>query len=71
MKREDQEGWSDSLIRTKSLIIHYYKKGVSICGRSKVDMGNKHFETSKKDISDAYSHHCKLCIKKQNKLISK
>ena len=66
-----KEGWSDSLIRTSSLIIHYYKGDVSICGRSKVDMGNKTFETSKKDITDSYSHYCKLCIKKQNKLISK
>jgi hypothetical protein len=71
MKREEQEGWSDSFIRTNSLIIHYYKKGVSICGRCKVDMGNKVFETSKKDINDKYSQHCKLCIKKQNKSISK
>jgi len=59
------EGWSDSIIRTNNLTIHYYKNGISLCKRSKVDNGNRHFDKSKKDISDAYSHHCKLCIKKQ------
>ena len=25
------EGWSDSIIKTTSLIIHYYKDGISLC----------------------------------------
>lgn len=64
---KEREGWSDSSIRTLSLIIHYYKDEKSLCGRSKTDMGNKYFDKSLKDITDAYSHHCKLCIKKQIK----
>ena len=62
------EGWSDSYIRTNTSTIHYYKDGVSLCGRSKVDLGNRHFEKGEKNINDAYSHHCKLCIKKQAKI---
>jgi hypothetical protein len=64
----DMEGWSDSLIRTSTLTIHYYKDGVSLCGRSYTDNGNRFFDKTKKNKSDAYSHHCKLCIDKQNKL---
>jgi len=59
------EGWSDSIMRTRTVIIHYYKDGISLCKRSKTDLGNKHFDRSEKDASDAYSYHCKICIKKQ------
>jgi hypothetical protein len=62
---EEREGWSDSIIRTNSLVIHYYKDGVSLCGRSRVDNGNIHYDKSEKNINDKYSCHCVLCIKKQ------
>ena len=65
----EKEGWSDSVIRTTTLTIHYYKGGVSLCGRSHVDLGNRHFNTDRKHLSDAYSHHCKMCIKKQIKML--
>lgn len=62
----DKEGWSDSMIRTNTCTIHYYKDGISLCGRSEVDLGNRIFDKGKRNPSDAYSYHCKLCIKKQN-----
>jgi hypothetical protein len=65
--KNEKEGWSDSTIKTSTLTIHYYKNGVSLCGRSKIDLGNKHFDKRLKDINDAYSYHCKFCIKKQIK----
>jgi len=59
------EGWSDSIIsRTKT--IHYYKHGVSLCGRKPLDKGNRLFDISPKTKSDSYSHYCKICISKQN-----
>lgn len=63
---ENKTGWSDSLIRPKNSKIHFYKDGVSLCGRSVVDKGNKTFETSKKDKSDVFSGFCKICIEKQS-----
>jgi hypothetical protein len=67
MNNIDKEGWSDSFIRTNNCTIHYYKDGISLCGRSKVDTGNKHFEKPLKNENDKYSRHCVLCIRKQLK----
>jgi hypothetical protein len=66
---EEREGWSDSIIRTNSLVIHYYKDSISLCGRSVVDNGNLHFDKSARNLTDKYSNHCVFCIKKQLKLI--
>lgn len=65
---ENKEGWSDSTIRTTSLTIHYYKNGKSLCGKSYLDSGNIYFDKEKKSLSDRYSYHCKICIRKQNKI---
>ena len=36
--------------------------------KSKIDKGNIRFDMSLKNINDAYSYYCKICIKKQNNL---
>jgi hypothetical protein len=65
------EGWSDSIVGIGNKAIHYFKDGVSLCGRKKVDRGHRHFDKSDRNLSDKYSGHCVLCIKKQRQLIEK
>lgn len=60
------EGWSDSILGNTRKSIHYYKDGVSLCGRSNIDSGHNHFDISPKVASDSYSYYCKICIRKQN-----
>ncbi len=64
------EGWSDTILGRNNSI-HYYKDGVSLCNRKKVDKGHRCFDKSDRNFSDKYSGHCVLCIARQRKLIEK
>ena len=62
-KKDNKEGWSDSIITYKNPI-HYYKNGVSLCGKAVIDNGHKNFDKSKKYLNDKFCGYCVLCIKK-------
>jgi hypothetical protein len=58
-------GWSLSTIsRGKT---HYYKDGVSLCGKRKVDLSNRNFDS--KRMGNIYFHDCGICIKKEMEIL--
>ena len=61
---KEKEGWSSSVIGYRRHS-HYYKNGISLCGRMETDNGHKYFDKSKRTKGDSYSYHCKICIDKQ------
>jgi len=58
-----KEGWSDSIISNSK--VHYYKDGISLCGKKYVDNGNRNFEIR---TGSKYFNDCQLCIKKIKEL---
>lgn len=67
---EIKEGWSNS-VTTRTKTTHYFKDGISLCKRAEITNGHRNFDLSEKDASDAFSFHCKSCIKKQQAMVSK
>ena len=58
------EGWSGSYIGyTASTRIHYFKNGISLCGRKRQDSGHLHFD--KERAGSPKSYDCMFCIKKR------
>lgn len=61
------EGWAEDI--SSHGLRHYYKDGVSLCGRAK----EKHFfrNFDKESLGYAFAEDCKLCIKKKKELVEK
>lgn len=54
-----QEGWSLSVIKGGKT--HYFRNGVSLCGKSKVNRGNKRFDKDR--MGNVFFHDCATCVK--------
>ncbi len=60
----DNEGWSIDI--TKKGAVHYYKNGMSLCGKKILREYMKHFD-SRPNFSAVLGYPCSICSKKINK----
>lgn len=60
----EKEGWSIDV--TSKNVTHYYKDGISLCGRKRLLFHMDKFDKSK-DYSQILGFNCELCLKKLNK----
>lgn len=64
IEQQGHEGWSDTVLRSRKKI-HYYKEGVSLCGKSLVTQHNHNFAMGGGSI---YHGNCAICVNKQKEL---
>ena len=61
-----QEGWSSDVtaVRAKT---HYYKNGISLCGKAKTKHFMKNFD--KERVGNKFFCDCGICIKKEREML--
>jgi hypothetical protein len=62
-KLEERVGWSGNITK-KNRRTHYYKNGVSLCGKERVEKHMRVFDATRS--GSKYFKDCVLCIKKLN-----
>ena len=69
MKNIEQEGWAGDMTAPGKARTHYYKDGISLCGKALVKKHMKFFY--KERVGSKWCCDCVFCIKKQLEMIHK
>ncbi len=68
MKKIDktQEGWADNITGLYGKYSHYYKDGISLCGKWEQTFFMTNF--NKDDLHYSHSYYCSICERRRKKL---